>query len=179
MKQEVLHNDHIRLRAPEPEDLEIMYKMENLPEMWAISNVTVPYSRYTLKRYIESCRNDIYNDGELRLMIQLKNNNLVVGTVDLIDFNPLHERAEVGIAILEDYRQQGIATEALTLLCNYAFRQLHLHQLYAYIAADNTASLNLFQACGFTEGTILKEWLRDENGYKNVYILQNLSTSSF
>ena len=179
MRQRILHNHRIILRAPEPEDLEIMYKMENLPEMWAVSNVTVPYSRYTLKRYIENCRNDIYNDGELRLMIQLTENQKTVGTVDLIDFTPLHERAEVGIAILEDYRKQGIAREALVLLRDYAFKQLHIHLLYAYIAADNSASLHLFKTCGFTESSVLKDWLRSENGYKDVYLLQNIATSSF
>ncbi len=179
MREGVLRSHRIILRAPEPEDLEIMYEMENLPEMWAVSNVTVPYSRYTLKRYIENCRNDIYNDGELRLMIQLAESRKVAGTVDLTDFTPLHERAEVGIAILKDYRKQGIAREALELLCDYAFRQLHIHLLYACIATDNSPSLRLFKACGFTEGCVLKDWFRDENGYKDARILQKATSSSF
>ena len=70
MKRQLLSTERIVLRAPEPEDLEVMYRMENLPEMWAVSNATVPYSRYVLRRYIENCRNDIYADRELRLMIQ-------------------------------------------------------------------------------------------------------------
>ena len=32
----------IRLRAPEPEDLEVMYAMENDSRTWDVTNFTVP-----------------------------------------------------------------------------------------------------------------------------------------
>ena len=44
MKQSYLTNERIYLRAVEPEDMDIMYEMENDPSMWNISNFTVPYS---------------------------------------------------------------------------------------------------------------------------------------
>lgn len=178
MEQRLLCSERIVLRAPEPEDLEVMYHMENLPEMWAVSNATVPYSRYVLRQYIENCRNDIYADHEMRLMIQLVATGEVVGTVDLIDFAPLHGRAEVGVAILEEFRRCGYAHEALGLLCEYAFSRLHMHQLYAYVAADNEASLALFEACGFCRKVMLEQWLRCEDGYRDACLLQNLSTFS-
>ena len=49
MRQSFLMNERIYLRAVEPEDMDIMYEMENDPSMWDISNFTVPYSRYVLK----------------------------------------------------------------------------------------------------------------------------------
>lgn len=42
MKQSYLTNERIYLRAVEPEDMDIMYEMENDPSMWDISNFTVP-----------------------------------------------------------------------------------------------------------------------------------------
>jgi RimJ/RimL family protein N-acetyltransferase len=41
MKQSFLINDRIYLRAVEPEDMDVMYEMENDPSMWDISNFTV------------------------------------------------------------------------------------------------------------------------------------------
>ena len=41
MKQSFLSNDRIYLRAVEPEDMDIMYEMENDPSMWDISNFTL------------------------------------------------------------------------------------------------------------------------------------------
>lgn len=37
MKQSYLTNERIYLRAVEPEDMDIMYEMENDPSMWDIS----------------------------------------------------------------------------------------------------------------------------------------------
>ena len=54
MRQSFLMNERIYLRAVEPEDMDIMYEMENDPSMWDISNFTVPYSRYVLRQYIEA-----------------------------------------------------------------------------------------------------------------------------
>ena len=43
----------IRLRAPEPEDLEVMFRFENATDVWEMSNTTGPYSRFQLNQYIE------------------------------------------------------------------------------------------------------------------------------
>ena len=38
----------IRLRAIEPEDLDLLYRIENDRELWNVGTTNVPYSRYTL-----------------------------------------------------------------------------------------------------------------------------------
>lgn len=60
----------IRLRAPEPEDLEVMFRFENATDVWEMSNTTGPYSRFQLKQYIEQTQNDLFADRQLRLMIE-------------------------------------------------------------------------------------------------------------
>ena len=42
----------IRLRAIEPEDLDLLYRIENDADLWAVGTTNVPYSRYTLHDYI-------------------------------------------------------------------------------------------------------------------------------
>ncbi len=168
----LLQNDAIVLRAPEPEDLELMYRVENAPELWSISNTTVPYSRYMLKQYIASQQNDVYADKQLRLVIERKADKRAVGMIDLIDFNPQHSRAEVGVVLERECREQGIGRQALSLLTEYSFRHLHIHQLYAYIDAENEASRRLFAACGFTECGRLTDWIRIEAGYGETVMVQ-------
>ena len=72
MRQSFLMNERIYLRAVEPEDMDIMYEMENDPSMWDISNFTVPYSRYVLRQYIEGSQCDVFADKQLRLMMVRK-----------------------------------------------------------------------------------------------------------
>ena len=48
MKPSYFVSERVRLRAMEPEDLEIMYAMENDPQTWDVTNFSVPYSKYVL-----------------------------------------------------------------------------------------------------------------------------------
>ena len=41
-----LENDTIRLRALEPEDLDLLYAWENDTSLWEFGSTLVPYSRY-------------------------------------------------------------------------------------------------------------------------------------
>ena len=43
----------MKLRAIEPEDLDLLYQIENNTELWQVGATNVPYSRYT-RRYL--CR---------------------------------------------------------------------------------------------------------------------------
>ena len=50
----------VRLRAMEPEDLDILYRIENDMSLWDVGNTNVPYSRYALHDYIAHASHDIY-----------------------------------------------------------------------------------------------------------------------
>ena len=144
MRQSFLMNERIYLRAVEPEDMDIMYEMENDPSMWDISNLR-------------------------------KSDQCILGTIDITDFVPLHSRGEVGIAVHKDYRQRGYATDALKLLCEYAFDFLSLSQLYAHVMTDNEVCVKLFTSCGFVQCGLLKNWLQVEGCYKDALLLQCLN----
>jgi len=171
---DLLQKDGYRLRAPEPEDLDCMYQFENTPSLWEVGNATGPYSRFYLKQYLETNKNDIYSDGQLRLMIESPEKK-VVGIIDLFNFEPFHNRAEVGIVIDTAHRASGIGKLSLLLLVDYCFSYLGLHQLYAYIDVTNTASRRLFQKCGFEECASLKDWIRTGKTYRDVVMVQRLN----
>ena len=103
----------------EPEDLEIMYAMENDPQMWDVTNFSVPYSKYVLRQYMENSQCDMFADRQLRMMIVRREDDAVVGTIDITDFAPMHSRGEVGIALRKEYQGNGYASDALRLLCDY------------------------------------------------------------
>ncbi len=175
MNQSFLHSERICLRAVEPEDLDVMYQMENDPEMWDVSNFIEPYSRHALREYIASSQNDVFADKQLRLMIVWNATGEVAGTLDLDSFDACHLRAGVGVAVRREFRQQEVGFEALQLLCNYVFRFLHLRQLYAYIPGDNAASEMLFKKAGFERVAMLADWLRTPNGYKAASLWQRIN----
>ena len=169
---ELLCNETINLRAPEPEDLELLYRWENNPEWWRFGHTLAPYSRYLLKEYITESHRDIFDLKQLRLMIDYRSTGATVGMLDLYDFDPYHHRAGVGILVDPLYQKNGLATEALGLLIRYAFSFLKLHQLYVHIPLDNEASKVLFTHCGFVVTGILTDWIAAENGYLDVQVMQ-------
>ncbi|HCO66861.1 MAG TPA: GNAT family N-acetyltransferase [Dysgonomonas sp.] len=173
-----LHNDIIRLRALEPEDLQILYEWENDTALWIHGNTLSPYSRMALRQYIsDTQQQDIYQAKQLRLMIESKQDtdNSVIGTIDLYDFDFHHKRAGIGILVAQEYRNAGIASQALNLIREYAFSFLHIHQLYAYIAQDNEFSIRLFEKCGYNQCGLLEDWIVYDRIYKDVYIYQLIS----
>ena len=175
MTMDLLQKDGYRLRAPEPEDLECMMRFENTPSLWEVGNVTGPYSRFYLKQYIETNRNDLYEDRQLRLMVEAPDKQ-VVGIIDLCNFEPFHGRAEVGIVIAEDQRGTGIGSLSLQLLVEYCFRFLGLRQLYAYIDVTNESCRKLFKKQGFDDCAYLKDWMRTGNAYRDVVMVQCINS---
>ena len=173
-----LENDKLKLRALEPEDLKVLYEWENDSRLWIHGNTLNPYSKQTLRQYItDSLSQDIYQNKQLRLMIDMKTDNKTIGTVDLYDFDVRNLKAGIGILIDEDYRKQNIASNTLELIKSYAFSFLHMHQLYAFISVDNEPSIKLFEKAGFGKSGTLKEWICFDNKYKAVHIYQIINTT--
>jgi len=163
----------IKLRAPEPEDLELLYDWENNDIYWLLSNTVSPFSRYTLKRYIENSHKNIYETGQLRLMIDHISDKKTIGTIDIFDFDPFHKRAGLGILIAnETSRRKGYASMALICLINYCFKTLQLHQVYCNILANNQESMDLFKKQGFVQSGIKKDWIKTSDGYLDEYLFQ-------
>lgn len=172
-----LENLSISLRAPELEDLDLLFIWENEPSNWQVSGTLIPFSRYLLKQYLEHAGKDIYEVKQLRLMIQLKSNHRPVGAVDLFDFDPHHHRAGIGILIAESSdRRQGYAREALETVIAYCFNVLHLHQVYCNIAAGNSASIKLFKEAEFVESGTKKDWLFDGSTYEDELLFQKVKS---
>lgn len=172
----VLKGDHIQLRALEPEDLEYLFSLENDPDIWEISGTLTPYSRKVLKDYLDRAHQDIYQAKQLRLVICSEAESQI-GLIDLYDFDPRHMRAGIGIVISQPgYRDRGFGAEALSLLCQYAFEVLGLHQLYAGVSADNLRSIHLFDKLGFQQNGFRKDWLRTAEGFKDELFFQKIRT---
>lgn len=168
-----LENNEIKLRALEPEDLDILYRWENDTLLWIHGNTLSPYSKLALREYItDTQQTDIYQAKQLRMMIELKSDKTVIGTIDIYDFDFHHGKAGIGILIDDPHRQKSYATSALSLIKEYAFDFLHINQLYAYIAKDNGKSLKLFENSGYIQSGLLKEWIYCSGKFKDVYIYQ-------
>ncbi len=169
-----LNGEHILLRVLEPSDLDFLYNLENDESLWEVSNTTTPFSKYILEQYLANSHGDIYDVKQLRLVI-CKNDEeeTQLGFIDLYDFDPKHQRVGVGIVIFaEEAKRKGFAYEALTLTCNYAFKYLNVHQVFAGISEENIGSIKLFEKAGFEKSGVKEDWIFADGKFKNEYSYQ-------
>lgn len=166
-----LKGTNLFLRALEPEDLELIYQIENDQDNWEVSQTQTPFSKYVIRQYLENVHKDIYEVKQLRLLISSYDNEKL-GLIDLFDFDPKNKKVGVGILILAASRNKNIATDSLQLVLDYAIHTLGVHQVYANILEDNTASINLFKKLNFQASILKKDWILEDNQYKNEYLFQ-------
>ncbi len=200
---DALETDLVKLRALEPEDVDILYLWENDLNVWRVSNTVTPFSKHILRRFIANQRYDIYETKQLRLIIEAnrrqaesdragsdhqgakeegeaKEGARPVGAIDLFDLDPYNRRAGVGILIYDPRdKGQGYASSALGLLIRYCFDILMLNQLYCNVDANNTRSLALFRSKEFTTVGLKKEWVRTTADWQDEYLLQLINPKKY
>jgi diamine N-acetyltransferase len=169
-----LENDTMILRAPEKDDLELLYKWENNSEMWFCGTTLAPFSKHVLEQYLDTAHLDLFEAKQLRLMIDLKTEDKkTIGAVDLFELDIYNSRAGIGILIADESdRKQGFASSALKLVIDYSFNLIGLQQLFCSISSVNQNSLNLFKKHGFEIIGLKKKWTRRGNNYEDEYFMQ-------
>lgn len=171
---QLLSNDIITLRALEPTDLDMLYKWENDTALWVVSDTIAPYSRKALWQYLQENTGDIYAQRQLRLIITLTNDGTAVGTVDFLNFDPLNNRAELGLFIVKEMRGKGLGRKALEAITAYARDHIGLKQLYVYTSTDNSVCLHLFEQFGYRHVGVIQSWVKRGHNYQDVTLLQML-----
>ena len=106
------------------------------------------------------------------IWICLNTTNEVIGSVDLFDFEPIHQRVGIGVLINKEYRNKGIGLEVLNCIADYALNGIGIRNLYCSILADNLASRKLFKKAGYTEIGCRKDWYNDKGKWIDEYIYQ-------
>ena len=169
----MLKFDEYCLRALEPYDLDALYFWEN--DLNSYTNHEQFYSRFTLEKYIEQAHLSLLEAKQYRFVISKSNEpDVCLGFVDLVDYDPLHKRVEIGILVSPKYRSQNIGKRALACVETYIKAQFDIHQLYCYIATDNLVSIKLFESVGFSVCGELKDWRKSGNTWKDVFIYQKV-----
>ena len=171
---ETLVGKGIKLRALEAEDLDFLYFLENDETIWELSNTQTPYSRFVLKKYLDNSHLDIYETKQLRLVIGGKEDQNI-GFVDLYNFDPVHRRVGVGIVILKSEQKKGYGKEAVELVINYVFSYLNVHQIFASVAQNNDASIQLFESLKFEKTGVRKDWILSKNEYVDEFFYQKIN----
>lgn len=163
---------NLKLRALEPSDLDLVYEIENDESLWIYSNTSSPFSRNTLKKFIQNSHLDIIEHKQLRLVIS--NDQKSMGFIDLFDYDNVNRRVGVGIIIFKKFRLKGIAFQSIKLVENYLIKHVPIHQLFANISSNNLESISLFEKCGFEKVGLKRDWIFYNNEFNDELLYQKI-----
>ena len=126
------------------------------------------YRKKAKKKWIEGQenRNDI-----LRCIVALKDNiENGLGTIILSDIDYKNGIAQVHIKMAKGHgRGKGYGTDALQTFVRYAFDELRLNCIYAYVLAYNIPSQKLFEKCRFKREGVLRSRVFKNGKYVDVF----------
>lgn len=84
-------------------------------------------------------------------IVDLKTDKLI-GNCGIMNISQIDGAAEVGIFIGEDeYRNKGIGVEVLSLLLDYGFNYLNLHNITLRVLSFNERAMKCYKKVGFRE----------------------------
>ena len=133
--------------------------------------VPYPYTVENAVNFINSCDRDFKSLKAVSFAIQYKNSlgdvKSLVGIVSLKNIDSDNKKANVGYWIGEQYWGNGLATESVTLVINYAFSVLGLEEISAYVYSENKASIRVLEKNGMTKKGMVNEYNQMSGRYKN------------
>ncbi|MCL2883862.1 MAG: GNAT family N-acetyltransferase [Oscillospiraceae bacterium] len=91
------------------------------------------------------------NPGRLLIIfyIRLRLTEQCIGRVYIHAKPEINDEVEIGYSVLEEYRNQGYATEAAAAVVKFAFEQAGQEVLCAIVKPENIASRRVIEKLGF------------------------------
>lgn len=90
--------------------------------------------------------------------IESKGTDGIIGTIGFQDWSLEHKRAEISYALFPEYWGNGYATEAVSEVISYGFKELGLKRIGAVVFVENKASNELLKKLGFVTEGILRNY---------------------
>jgi len=111
-------------------------------------------------RFLSLIATNFTNEGEKTALEKLseghtyaivdQQDDILIGSCGLVSWDQLQATAEVGICIGNpEYRDRGIGTEAMQLLCSYAFDYLNIKSLLLRVFSFNERAIRSYEKVGF------------------------------
>ncbi|GAA5085123.1 GNAT family protein [Chryseobacterium ginsengisoli] len=117
-----------------------------------------PKNNYDALQFILTIKERTQNNETFYWGISLKDQPNLIGTICLWKFSEDRKIAEVGYELLPDYHRQGIMSEALNAVIDFAFNDLHLQEMVAMTNKFNENSKGILLKHNF----LLEEGREDE-----------------
>lgn len=161
----------VTLRAFEENDVELLNKWSNEPELWKmLGGWHFPYSLRSTKGWISQ----INDNNHTNHVFAIDNNEgKLIGTANLVNIDWKNRNAFHGMMLGDkNTRGTGLALDTVMAIMRYAFDELGLNRLDGDMIATNSASINFYiKRCGWEiEGKKLNWFYRSGTYHDKIIV---------
>jgi ribosomal-protein-alanine N-acetyltransferase len=146
----VLTTERLTLRQLVTSDEREIFNLRSDVEVSKYLDRPISSSIDDARRFIDKVTDNIERNESLYWAIILTGENRLVGTVCLFGFSGEHSRCEIGFELLPGFQGQGIMKEAVDKVINYAFNDISVKEIEAFVHPGNTRSIKLLEENSFT-----------------------------
>ena len=152
-----IEGERILLRTPEMGDVsDLVEGLNNLEVAKWLAGAPYPYTEQDAKTFIENAQN-ADSSKKIPLVIVLKEENKVIGGIEIREINKKDGTCGGGIWVNEKYQKNGYGTEAFSIRNKYCFEELGMRRIENGFFAGNEKSRKMQLKLGYKEEGIRRK----------------------
>ena len=156
----LLKGKRVRLTAVTKDDLPTMMKWWTDSDFLRLYD-TFPAFPQTADQLAKRLEDSEQGKTNFLMGIRPLNDEKLLGIIELDGIIWPHGTSSISIAIGEQAeRGQGYGREAMTLMLDFAFRELNLHRVFLTVFSYNTVAIAMYEKLGFTREGVYREHLQ-------------------
>ena len=169
-----LIGERVYLRPIEKEDLPLICRWANNPQLRGLTGDTSPMTQAGAEEYFEKLNHD---PDRVWFIIVLKESGKAIGETGLLRMFPAWRTTDLSIILGEkDTWSQGYGTEAIRLMLDYAFGYLNFHRISIGVVGFNESALRFYEKVGFKREGIQRDGYFYNHQYHDFVMLSLLDT---
>ncbi len=143
-----LYKEDLLLRPLVESDIEMIFNGLSHPEViryYGVSTRNMEEAKLQMKWYHE---HESAGTGKFWVITDV-NDKQFKGVIGIYDIDNTHRKAEIGFWLLPEHQRKGIMHKSINLVCNFAFKQLKLHRIEAFVESEHKHCLRLMEKSSF------------------------------
>ncbi|MEO2211446.1 GNAT family protein [Paenibacillus amylolyticus] len=110
----------------------------------------------------------------LRWMIEDRETGKVIGTCGFLNYEDIHNRAEIGYDLRSSFWGRGVMTEVARAVLHFGFTNMQLNKIEAKVEPENEASIRLLHKLDFQQEGVLRQHEFEKGRYIDLAVFSKL-----
>ncbi|WP_105150778.1 GNAT family N-acetyltransferase [Streptococcus suis] len=145
------------LRLIRENDLEALWEIYSNPIHFQMTPNTSTQNKETLRKRIGHFQRDF--DKKKRLFLGVECGRKLIGVLEVFDHKKRSASVTIGYRIHHAFWNQGLASQAVSLLCHYLTEECQIKEIVALVLPENQASQKVLIKNSFQQiGRVEEDW---------------------